>query len=457
MTSNIYQRLVIVLLLTIVTLLVIIATQTAHAQTFPWSVQTQQVLGVHGAVSFNKIDAPKGDTMHVMAVGFAGAMNAVCRTTDGGETWDAPLQRYFLEPQMRDLSHPTPNVAVIVGDTMFRDTGSTIFYTRDGGDTWQQGWCDSCKLPNGSRYHLWHVSMCDSLNGLLTAYLSLIARTTDGGATWKRIPDPTNGQGQFFGLQCLSPSTYILNTGSVYRTSDSGKTWTHDLLARGTSFTDFINPLEGWSVGHRDGDSAVYNMVTRTTDGGASWDTVYNAPGIARKDYGVIYVSMADASHGIAVGSGGNWLHTTNGTTWQQGPNLDSIFQVFNLSSVTYPHPNKAWATGVFGHILVYQPRTAAAPIESASSTATAMLDAFPNPITNGVLSISITLPLSDRAKLSLVDSRGSTVAIIEKPIISAGMHRFAWPLPSEVPNGIYFLRLVTGSTVATVPVTIIQ
>jgi photosystem II stability/assembly factor-like uncharacterized protein len=456
MTVNTLQRLLTVLLFSI------IVAQIAHAQAFPWSVQTQQIIPNRGAPSFGKIDAPNGDTMNVMALGIGsipGAMDVVCRTTNSGVTWDAPFQRYSKESQMNDLSHPTPKVAVIVGDTMYRDTGITIFYTHDGGDTWLQGWCDSCTLGS-LRFPLWRVSMCDSMNGLLTGPAYLIARTTDGGATWRRIPDPTNGEGQFFGLQCLSPSTYILNTGSTYRTTDSGRTWTHDILARGTHRFDFIDSLNGWASGHQ-GDSVLHLRVTRTTDGGRTWDTLFNAPALSWRDDGLQSIAMADATHGITIGSGGTWLYTTNGTTWSEGPNLDSVVfnkRTINLASVTYPHPDKAWAAGPDGYILVYQPRTAAAPIVPGVTAAT--LTAFPNPAIAGA-PVSITLPHitpgTDRAKLSLVDVRGATVATIEQPITNSATMRFAWPFPAEIPAGVYFLRLIDGAAVTTARIVVLK
>jgi photosystem II stability/assembly factor-like uncharacterized protein len=461
MTANSIQKLTALLLFSI------IATQFAHAQAFPWSVQAQLAADPGGTISFRKIDAP--DTVHAMALGFGGGNQVVCRTTDGGTTWDQPWQHWAREFAMHDLSHPTPDVAVIVGDTLFIDTGSTIFYTHDGGDTWQQGWCDSCNLPDGARFHLWRVSMCDSINGIMSAYLSCLARTTDGGATWHRITDPTNGQEVFYGLQCLSPSTYIMTTSvylsgisTIYQTTDSGRTWTHNRVARGTGTPDFIDLLHGWSVGNWTTDSTGYNMVARTTDGGTTWDTLFNAQvPSSHFDNGVYFLSMADATHGIASGYAGTWLYTTDGTTWQYGANLDSVFHVFNITSVIYPHPDKAWATDVLGRILVYQPRTAAVPT-IGNVTAAASIAAFPNPITSGApVSIAITLPHcisgTDRPRLSLIDARGSTVAMIEQPIISSATARFIWSLPAEITTGVYFLRLVDGSTVATIPLTVIH
>jgi photosystem II stability/assembly factor-like uncharacterized protein len=459
MTSNI-ERLAAALLFSI------IAAQFAHAQAFPWSVQAQLNATPGGTISFTKIDAP--DTVHAMALGFGGGNNVVCRTIDGGVTWDQPLQHWVIEDKLRDISHPTPRVAVVVGDTMYRDTGLTIFYTHNSGDTWQQGWCDSCTM-NGGKFPLARVSLCDSLNGILTGHAFLLARTTDGGTTWRRIPSPATDDETFYGIQCLSPSSYILTTSvfpsgisSIYRTTDSGKTWTHNLVARGTGTPDFIDLLQGWSVGYWTTDSMLYNIVARTTDGGITWDTVFNDPlPNPHFDGGIYTLSMADAMHGIASGYGGTWLYTTNGTTWHYGLNLDSTFRVSSITSVTYPHPDKAWATDVLGRILVYQPRTAAVPVVPGMSVS-ATLEAFPNPATTGApVSISITAPStargSDRARLSLVDVRGVTVATIEQPITSPSTMRFVWSLPAEIPAGVYFLRLVNGSNVVTLPVTVMR
>lgn len=459
MIPNTIQRLITVCALTI------IIAQLVHAQSFPWQAQAQLAADPGGPISFTKIDAP--DTLHAMALGFGGSNIVVCRTTDGGNTWDQPLQRWFLETAMHDLSHPTPQVAVIVGDTMYRDTGNTIIYTHNNGNTWQQGWCDSCRLPDGSRYHLWHVSMCDSSNGILSAFLSCLARTTDGGTTWHRIPDPTNGQELFYGLQCLTPSTYILTASAylsgivhTYQTTDNGKTWNTNLVARWAGTPTFIDPLNGWAVGTKTIDSEHFaNIIVRTTDGGSTWDTLVSALPTNIHEQGITHVAMADSKHGIANGDGGGWYYTTDGTTWHAGKNVDSVFkyQIFSITSTTYPHPDKAWAVDVLGHILVYRPRTATIPIIPGVTVPTS-IEAYPNPITSGApVTLLVNLPHTDHARLSLLDVRGSTVATIDQPITGPGTFRVTWLTPASLPAGSYFLRLVNGSTITTLPISVMH
>jgi photosystem II stability/assembly factor-like uncharacterized protein len=455
-------------------LIVFLGGQALLAQEFPWYVQTTLGVDPGGTIAFRKIAAP--DTLHAMALGFGGSNNAVARTTNGGASWDIPLARWDKEDKLRDLSHPTPRVAVVVGDTMRRvsDTGSTIFYTHDGGDTWQQAWCDSCirVLPSGIiRYPSQFVSLSDSSNGILAGGRLLVARTTDGGVTWRRATAPNTALGEFFSeAQCISSRTWLLSIGRIgpntlrlVRTDNAGQTWDSLVLPPYTQVWAFIDSLRGWSAASWNVDSVngpMKYMVFRTLDGGRTWDTLYNRfvesrrPGITDAD--VSTISMADATHGIIICSQGPWLYTRDGTTWHEGPNIDSVLKIFTLSCLTYPHPGKAWA-GSNGYIVVYNPQVANAP-ELRNDPASTALAAYPNPVSNTMpMTISITFDRSARTSLSLVDMRGTTIEKFAVSNVEAGTHQLTWQPGTEIPAGIYFLRLVHGSDVYSLPVTILH
>ncbi|HVZ41340.1 MAG TPA: YCF48-related protein [Candidatus Kapabacteria bacterium] len=442
-------------------LLLILTTTAVHAQGLPWRIQTIDKRGDTGTISFSKIDAP--DTVHAMALGFIGSLNVVDRTTDGGQTWAGSLDHWFIEnTKLQDLSYPTPNVAVVVGDTMFRDTGATIFYTHNGGETWQQGWCDSCRYPSGDRTALVYVSMCDSLNGILTGYNLVMARTTDGGKTWRRLPDPTKRFARLlFGIQCLSPRTYFVMVGTgIYRTDDSGTTWALNPIPDNTGRFHFLDSLHGVMAGYHDNeDTTQYarfkHTIALTSDGGKTWRTVFDDTIDVFSDR-TDAVAMADTLHGVTGGFGGGWLYTNNGEHWQSGPNLGKAFRINDVTSIAYPHPDKAWAATTTGVILVYSPKLAGVERSPRTTGTRTTLQVYPNPASRTTpFTVSFSLPSTDPVQLSVVNVLGQEVATL-----------YTGPLPSEaysithtdpLPCGHYFVRLTVTHRTITVPLVVVQ
>ena len=436
---------------------------TARAQSFPWSVQTRSVTddSLGGAIAFQGLTA--ADTLHAMAWGITGRAT-VARTTDGGVTWPITLRLGFrlLYGQLYALAHPTPSVAVVVGDTLIApaDTGTTIFYTHDGGESWRQAWCDSCKLPDGSRFTILRLSMCDSLHGLITGGRYLIARTTDGGATWRRIPDPTNGQlALFASLFCLSPSYYIFTTQGVrtryatlYRSNDSGKTWDTISISPYIHHITFIDSLNGWGTGSKNDstDVGVTNTIYRTRDGGRTWAVQFNKD-ISIRTGSLERLAMADTLHGIATGEGGVWLYTTDGEHWNVGANIDSTIRILygttygftSTPGLAYPHPAKAWVATENSIILAYRPATAAVPNEHGIASRTT-LTAVPNVGTvAGPVTFVLNLNEATAARLAISDVLGREVYNEPLGELEPGEHRATRTL--HLPAGRYFVRLFTG------------
>jgi photosystem II stability/assembly factor-like uncharacterized protein len=110
----------------------------------------------------------------------------------------------------------------------------------------------------------------------------VVARTVDGGATWM---DAT-GDLAWVDLYCIFAvdSSYAwvgTATGSIYRTTDGGMSWTRQLYS-GTQ-SPFINGIwffdrnRGLALGDPPGNTGQW-VVVRTTNGGDSWASVFTPP-----------------------------------------------------------------------------------------------------------------------------------------------------------------------------------
>src|SRR5690606_16476096 len=159
--------------------------------------------------------------------------------------------------------------------------------------------------------------------------------TSDGGATWSRVPASSlppalPGEGSFAASgTCLvthGDSTAWFGTGAsttarVFKTTDRGKTWSAAETplvsgeAAGIASLTFRDELNGAALG---GDIAEPEQhtdnVAVTTDGGLTW-TLGGRTAFPGAVYGASYVPGASTTL-VAVGPGGIDYSTDNGETW---------------------------------------------------------------------------------------------------------------------------------------------
>jgi len=178
----------------------------------------------------------------------------------------APLTSvYFINPQ-------TGWIAGVAGDTNF------ILRTTDSGSHWERHEVD---IAFGSSLHL--IRFWDSYLGFAGSR-SRLYRSTDSGIDWQQVPQ------SFFGISnlvfvtpskgwlvCAAPVSGDGGVGSLHQTTDSGATWairdSSHFMYCDISFADTL-------FGMLTADNhAVLNDVSagfmkRTTNGGATWDSI---------------------------------------------------------------------------------------------------------------------------------------------------------------------------------------
>jgi photosystem II stability/assembly factor-like uncharacterized protein len=242
--------------------------------------------------------------------------------------------------------------------------GGGVWKTTDGGNDWTpltDHLTDSTGTPlpefmgaialAPSDPSVVYAGMGEANNAGDNFYGRGVLKSTDGGANWT-----LEGQFDEFGFPLFDRSTiskivvspsdpntvYVAVAGSgvngnvaatgIYETTDGGTTWfdTTASISTTASFCDLvIDPTTPTTlfaaVGSVAGDQA--NDVYETTDGGATWDPVFD-PGIlgvgriaiamAPSDPNVIYVSVAGSGQGgTNFGDVAAFLSTTDGgATW---------------------------------------------------------------------------------------------------------------------------------------------
>jgi photosystem II stability/assembly factor-like uncharacterized protein len=184
---------------------------------------------------------------------------------------------------------------------------SRIFQTTDSGKTWTA--IPGTALTNGY-YNLFFLNSADGF----AQGQSELATTTDGGMTWsvKQLPG-ADALTIFF----LSPSTgfYGDETGrGLSRTTDSGNTWVSVFSDPGMPqgyYPFFLNQDTGYAA-------TGFGTFATTTDGGQTWQTqaarlpANLSPGIYNQ------LLFLDVSNGFYACPSGVFKTTDGGSTWNQ-------------------------------------------------------------------------------------------------------------------------------------------
>jgi photosystem II stability/assembly factor-like uncharacterized protein len=280
---------------------------------FSWSKAATDVDGALYRVRF--VDANTGWV--------AGQDGIILHTTDGGKTWQRQhtgttvylFSMYFLDR----------NTGWAVGDK------SIYVETHDGGTTWSVRKVSTRSEREMSPEEaiasadpiLYDVQFLDANTGWIVGEFGKIFHTTDGGKTWVEQEQSLIG-GQifdaldiptFFGVHFSGPRDGVTSglEGKIARTHDGGATWKFEKMKLQYPIVDplfqpFIFPDgTGWAVG-------AAGEVVRLAAPGGEWQRVKLGMEVLTWMRGMYWL---DQNTGWIVGGYGLILHTKDGgKTW---------------------------------------------------------------------------------------------------------------------------------------------
>jgi photosystem II stability/assembly factor-like uncharacterized protein len=200
----------------------------------------------------------------------------------------------------------------------------------------------------------------------------LVARTVDGGATWKtdqvdpQLPNVELKRVYFVDEKngwAVGGEADDEPSWAVLRTTDGGATWKKITPSEKQSPEDvfFLDANNGWLVGSTEDDAGDPgpSEILVSHDGGATWQQQAKLAASLRG------VRFADAQNGWAVGSEGRTYRTTDGgATWTEQTAHDwNGGQVIDTTDPLYPSgktqptftgfvlvaPGKGWASSDLG------------------------------------------------------------------------------------------------------------
>lgn len=308
----------------------------------------------------------------------------VCKSTDGGKTWQhmglagtQTIPRIVIHPENPDIVYVAAS-----GHEWTNSEERGVFKTTDGGKTWSKvlyvdektGAIDLIMEPKDSNtlYAATWQRMRKKWNDPRNEpdYTgSGIYKTTDGGNTWKPVNNglPAPRYRGRIGIDlCLSkpnvlyayvdnyelgrepteaertgvyglPSSGIIKGATVYRSDDKGESWTlaSPLTPQTKQLLEYHSGTYGWVFGQirvdPNDENTFYIMgvpLGISNDGGKTFRTLWSM----HVDHHGMWIDPDNSNYIINVNDGGIVISYDKGKTWRQFANNLPVSQFFNIT-----------------------------------------------------------------------------------------------------------------------------
>ncbi len=279
---------------------------------------------------------------------FGATGGGVWKTVDGGTTWRPVADAFLQTPSVGAIAVSESNADVVyagMGEVELRGDviqGDGVYKSTDAGKTWKHIGLQDTQNIGRIRIHptnpdivfvaaLGHTYGPNADRGVF--------RTTDGGATWKKVLfrsdkagavdlcfDPKNPQVLFAALWEVCRTPHSLSSGGpgsgLFRSADGGDTWTE--ISRNPGLPKGTLGKIGISVSGGD-SNRVYAVVEaedggiyKSDDAGATWTKVSEDRRFRQRAfyYSRIYADPKDRDK-VYVLNTGLYRSTDAGKTWK--------------------------------------------------------------------------------------------------------------------------------------------
>jgi photosystem II stability/assembly factor-like uncharacterized protein/dienelactone hydrolase len=270
---------------------------------------------------------------------YVNGYGSIYHTNDGGASWEKQLEKKGTFFRCIAFIDSLRGFAGTVGTEYFPDVTDTIplYGTVDGGKTWNpvpykgpyvKGLCafDIVKEPyinhgkTDYRYHIVAVGRVGSPANMLVSH--------DGGSTWTSRSMDKDCSMLFDvlmfdkdnGFACASTHANIEKSNAlILRTTDSGATWKKVYQSKRPFETTwkicFPTPETGYvTIQSYNPDPAVKQQrLAKTTDGGKTWQEIDLVEDAGAREFGIGFI---DANHGFVGTMKTGYETKDGGKTW---------------------------------------------------------------------------------------------------------------------------------------------
>lgn len=405
----------------------------------------------------------------------------VYKTTNGGANW----QLIYTAPsgQAFSIAFKDVNNGVL-------GTPTSIRYTSNGGMTWQSGagssntnsqditWCEggtflaagynyvNLTTNNGQNWTQLVNSAADLLLGtgsLGAQYLAvcgdygMIYISKDYGSNWNSVKKGDN----LFHDAAYWDTNYIYVVGTpglVYKSSDGGETFTSNgNLGTGAVFCVFITPAftiyASGSQGKiwRKQEVYPYPAILVTPDS-LQFDTI-NSGNTQQKSLTVTNTGNQDLVITDITSTLPEYTANPGSFTVNPGQSrtVDVTFAPLTIGS--FPSTLTIFSNAYGQNSTTIELNGYATfPVGlSATEDDNSFFNCFPNPFSTGFI-IDLHLVHEQTVHFELSDAAGASLFRIPK-VVPAGVQHLEstelWPASTDLPNGIYFIKIVSGKITA--------
>ncbi|MDF1540161.1 MAG: YCF48-related protein [Candidatus Thorarchaeota archaeon] len=290
-----------------------------------------------------------------------GSNATVLYTENGGDSWQLQYNR--------DEQWVT-NLEVLDEQTMWINGASSLFYSLDGGATWNESAVvDGMSLMGTVKFinmtHGW-----TSNNGTLY-------QTMDSGQSWKPVSGFTFDDSPRM-IQCLSSNNiWAIGFTGIYHSTDGGVTWTQHSSKGGWALS-FVSETEGWAIGD--------DRLAHTIDGN-TWEELIvpmRAPAFRLQAPYCTDIQFLDENNGWIVGTEIPVMYTPDGgANWYQQTVPTEVNS--RIMAVDFINQTHGWAVGGSGIIM----RTT-----TGNSLGNRLWYGMTDPLFLSIIAVVITVPV---------------------------------------------------------------
>ncbi len=408
---------------------------TVYARTGIWKRQTSPT-----AYKLYSVHAVSSSVAWAAGTRGDGKSPVVLKTTDGGDNWAIVSGAY---PGFAAVS-------VFAIDSLHAwvsGNGGHIFATLDGGSSWTQ----QNYPPPQSGYVIRGFWFFDAAYGYAlgdtgTSGRFVLLRTTDGGATWTHLANEPAGDGNLFtaaNLICCTDRQHVWFGGPnslVYRTTDGGDIWSTAAVGTGP-VTALAMHDDSVGIACTWGEPPSF---ARTTDGGATWQTLS-----AVKPDRAWAAAFPFGSKAWVAGLSTVACSPDHGASW-----VLERTEPFsgNLIAISFSDSANGWIVTDLGEILRYHDCSDGTVVwvrpEGKLPVQTLLLQNYPNPF-NPTTVISYQLPAVSKVELAVYDVLGRKVSTLVNEVEGPGAYTVEFDA-TDLASGVYFYQLKARDFVQT-------
>jgi photosystem II stability/assembly factor-like uncharacterized protein/dienelactone hydrolase len=196
--------------------------------------------------------------VHIYAVGRVGSPANMMVSHDGGLTWTStPIKKGKMLFDI-DMFDPQNGITCSASSSDVSKSNALLLKTKNGGKTWKKVYQSNRPFET-----TWKVSFPSEKVGYVTIQSynpdpnvkqQRIAKTTDGGKTWKEINLVEDAGAREFGIGFIDENHGFVGTmNSGYETKDGGLTWTPINLGMACNkiriYKDANGKVYGYAIG----------------------------------------------------------------------------------------------------------------------------------------------------------------------------------------------------------------